>query len=319
MIRDLMIAMAVTQERRVIEVGDVEGGETIQVGNVRYHIFRTPGDATVEVKADGPIEYAVIGGGEDGKAGTAGAAGAGGKGGHVIGWTSMLATQGTTLNVHVGGPGQASTFDGHTAAGAAGDGTTLTGLPSELGLGTTLGGNGASDVAPATPALGQGGSGGFNVQASYPEPSHNETHQNPSRQETVDRSYGATATQVQTGTQRVVGDACVGGACPGGWNCEGRQVGQSGMMMHEISPGNCVTNVPTYGTQYSCPSGGSLSGTTCVKHETITVGGGSSTVQVWDGCKTGFNSVNHVCVDAKGTAAGKGGGGAVLIRHTVVL
>lgn len=317
MIRDMMIAMAVTQERRVIEIGDVEGGETIQVGNVRYHIFRTPGDASVLVKADGPFEYAIVGGGADGQVGAAGAAGAGGKGGQVIPWTSHLGVAGETLHVTVGAvPGGDATFNGVTARGGAGGGATLT-VPDALGLGPTIGGDGPSDSAVLPAVVGRGGSGGFNVQASYPEPSHNETHTNPSRQETVDRSYGATATQVQTGTNRVVGDPCVNGACPSGWSCEGRQVGQQGMMMVEISRGNCATNVPTYGTQYSCPSGGSLSGTTCVKHETITVGGGSSTVQVWDGCKTGFTSVNHVCTDSKGTDAGRGGGPVVIIRHTV--
>lgn len=316
MIRDMMLAASATP-RRKIEHGDVSGGEVTQIGSVRYHVFRGVGAHLLTVNADGPIEYAVIGGGEDGLAGAAGAAGAGGKGGQVISWTSVVVHAGDSIPIVVGDKGADSSFNGIVAKGAVGGGGTLSGVPEVLGLGTVLGGDGASDVAPQPAVTGRGGSGGFNVQPSYTEPSHTEQHQNPSRTETVDRSYGATATQVQTGTNKVTGDHCVNGACPGGWSCEGRQVGQSGMMMHEISPGNCVTYVPTYSTQYSCPNGGSLSGTTCVKHETVTVGGGTSTVTVWDGCKTGFTSQNHVCVDAKGTAAGPGGIGAVLVRHTV--
>lgn len=299
------------------------GGVITDLNGFRYHSFDTPGIYTFVSHKDLSLEAVVLGGGGGGEDSSVGAAGPEGQGGVVV--QQVIAVDDwtfTTVIVGSGGAqtvdGQASSFGATTAAGGKagkrGSTTppstpvTLTGDWAVVAHSATVGGPGG--VGPAASGIpGRGGGGGYDLLAPYPQETETYTYTTGGPY-TYDCSYPARAENYQSGWQRVVGDPCVNNQCPGGWRCEA--TGYNPVTGQAIL--SCVTDVPVYSTRYLCDSGGSLSGTTCVK----TCSGDNTQVHTGTrpkACNAGYSAVSGQCVDSRTPGGGRGEHGLVIVRY----
>lgn len=322
------------------------GGEITDLNGFRYHAFKTPGTYTFISHGTLAIEALIVGAAGGGETSAVGTAGPAGQGGTVLVGETVTVPDWTFTPVIVGAggaqasAGAASSFGEDSAAGGAG-GHAGTSTPSSTAatitgdwatvLGkTSVGGPGGS--GPAAPATyGVGGGGGYSLLASYGQGSYTYSWTTGGAY-SYDCSYGARAVTTQTGSSVVTGDAQPA-YCPSGWHVVG--VTNGGVQCQNYTnptqvawngwfggcPGgwygcgmSCCYNQPTYSTSYYCDSGGSLSGTTCVKTCT-----GDNTVSHselrWSDCAGGYTAINHVCTDSRATGGGTGGGGVVVVRY----
>ena len=305
---------------QIVEAVDPSDGKTY-----RYHIFNNVGPALFTSALRGEkIEVLVVGGGAGGETSSYTLAGSGGDGGDVQEGSATSAYY-DIYTLAVGGSDASSyiNLSSGKVTAAAGSGFVLPenavpptqlspGWASALGV-THVGGSGDQGVGPVNGTLfGSGGGGGFKLKEPYSQQSYiyKWTTGGPYN---YDCSYGARAEQYQSGTNTVVyrGDACQGpnkDLCPGGWYCV--QAGQ---------PVNwCETQVaePIYSTRYHCDSGGSLSGTTCVR----TCSGDNTQHHQetrWTDCVTGMAPLSRVCTDTRATGSGSGESGVVVVRYEV--
>jgi hypothetical protein len=196
----------------------------------------------------------------------------------------------------------------------------------------TIGGKGSDAVGPIDATnFGAGGSGGFKLKEPYAQQSYTTTESSGGPY-TYDCSYGARGETYQSGSTPVTGDQRPCNGCPGhahichgpcecnfAWYHSGGESwasrGQTGCPggWHECGC-NCCTSSPTYATRYHCDSGGSLSGTTCVR----SCSGNDYkewTETHWTPCVSGMSPVSRTCTDDRPTGGGKGKGGIVAIRY----
>lgn len=307
----------------------------------RYHIWTQPRSgqlAWYNLAAD--IEVLAVAGGADGGDSSYDTEGVGGLGGESS-LTTQVAIQDDyqIFSVHPGGPGEDTTLSiigVDTRELKAGNSDVPLSLDAEwqavLGY-ASVGGKGADNAGPVDGDVpGKGGAGGFKLKEPYQQQSytHNYTTGGPY---TYDCSYGARGEQYQSGTSTHRGDArpcnpCPGHAviCHGPCECNFAWLDSNGQA-HWASRGqtgcpggwyvcgcNCCVDQPVYSTRYHCDSGGSLSGTTCVR----TCSGDNTqhhSETRWTDCVSGMSPVNRVCTDVRAPGGGKGSGGIVAIRY----
>lgn len=280
------------------------GGTVVDLNGFRYHLFTVPGTYTFISHKALTVEGYIVGGGADGAAGSTTAAGVKGGPGVVAHEAADDVGYWTFTTVVVGAAGQVSSFGTKQVAGGVLGGSTpavpLSGDWATVLGETVLGGpGGVGNAAPAT--FGVGGGGGIQVLASYPQGS--ETYQyTTGGPYSFDCSYGARREDYQSGTQEHIGDICNNGLCPPGWWCSGGALN------------SCMTNIPVYSTRWHCDSGGSLSGTTCIKTcygDNTQTHTGTRPIP----CGAGYVLSGSTCVDPRSPAGGKGGGGLVALRY----
>jgi hypothetical protein len=296
------------------------GGEITDLNGRRYHVFRTPGAFTFMSHKDQTLRVDLIGAGGNGVTSAVGDSGEGGYSGQVLLSQPLAAFGLDYIAVTVPGPAGAAKFGPLTAAGGQNGipgtqtpNTPPTALSGDLAalLGPTVGGSGGNAVGPVNGGqYGKGGGGGFDLLASYAQSSYvySWTTGGPY---TYDCSYGARGESYDAGGSNVavIGDPCVGGQCPPGWGC---------VSAPPDWVQRCHTTVyqPNWQTRYHCDSGGSLSGTTCVR----TCSGDNTqhhSETRWNPCNAGYSEVNHVCVDSRPVGGGMGGGGAVVVSYAI--
>ena len=320
---------------QTVDLLDDESGKTF-----RYHIFtehKTSQLYWYNVNAD--VEVVAIAGGANGDDSSYDANGVGGLGGE---YRYVAATPITSeyqiLSVRPGGVGEDSFIrlpgEVVTLAAASDEGEAHA-LPSgfaEALNATHVGGKGADAVGPVNATtLGGGGGGGFKLKEPYPQESYPYTYTTGGPY-TYDCSYGASGSPIYD-TRTVTGDCqapqcpatwyvCYGdcntgevtcchpdgrvmggwwNGCPGGWStCSGARC--------------CTTETYQSGTSYSCPNGGTVSGSTCSKTCT---GDNTQTITEtrWTDCVSGMSPVNRVCTDTRPTGGGQGDGGVIVLRY----
>lgn len=307
-----------------------QGGDVVDHGAFRYHIFRTSGTFTSHKALT--LDVLVVAGGSGGDTATPGAGGQ-----VVIGQVGVGDWTFTPVTVGQGGlaPAGAGTDSSlSTVAASAAAASTPVALDADWAAvlnEVEVGGPGPI-AGPAEPTtFGIGGSGGFQMLPSYVQEQESYSY-------TVGGSYSydcsrpARAFQAQVGETEHRGDTRPV-YCPDGWRvslvdhafvqCQNiadpSKVAMNGWMGG--CPGgwypcgmNCCTKVPIYETQHTCDGDGILSGTTCVR----TCWGDNT--QVVTGtrpkpCNAGFTAANGMCVDARPAGSGKGGDGLVALRY----
>lgn len=287
------------------------GGTVVDLNGFRYHLFTAPGVYTFTSHKALSVEGYVVGAGKNGTDGSTTAAGVAGGGGEVKPLAAVPVKDWTFTTVVVGADGSVSSFGTEVAAGGTLGGTNpptvLSGDWLTVLKETVLGGPGTVSGATGD-TYGKGGGAGIKVLAPYTQEteSYSYTTGGPF---SYDCSYGARREDYQDGVRDVYGDPCQGtykDACPGGWWC--------------INAGSanatCWTQVPTYATRWHCDSGGSLSGTTCVK----TCYGDSTQHHTGTrpkACNAGYTASGGQCVDPRSPLGGKAGGGLVAVRYAL--
>lgn len=299
---------------------DSSGGGGGAGGSVNYWV-------NASVEPDYTYDIAV-GSGGDGAGGTQGAAGPAGATG---GQTKFTAPSPQYVN------GQQVPSKTWTAAGGLGGQWTNTQPSDQIRLDSLtegavgepyVSGSGNQDAGPAAPQyFGQGGNGGFSRKASYQQETTTRTEYYE-----YDCSYGASGSPVNCTRTVYAGAYCNG--CPGSINgqpvlCHGpcdcmfRYWTASAGYQWSSRGGGCpagyggcsngqCSKQETYqcGTNYSCPNGGSLSGSTCRKSCV-----GSRQVTETVPCRAGYVASGGYCVDAGVQGGGRGSDGLVVMRY----
>ena len=186
------------------------GGQVVEIGDYRYHIFDYGTDTLSISAGSADIDYMLIGGGASGGSGqTAGAAGGGGGAGGIVSGTLTAVDSDITLSVGAGGAAKT----GYNEGNAGGD-TTLT--LGETTLTAKGGGGGGVGSKVGLPGGSGGGAGGRG--AGDPGTTGGAALQTTPATEGYDAGYG-NAGGNRVATYIAANGAGGGGAGGAGGNC----------------------------------------------------------------------------------------------------